>query len=202
MHAFLVNFTYFGLVVALLGTGMGLPIPEDVTLLAAGYLCGQGVIRLHVAIPLAVAAVLASDGVLYYLGRRHGRHLDKLPLHRLGVRQDRLDRAMHALQRHGGKTLFLARFLPGVRAAVYVAAGVCRVPFWKLIVFDGAAAMMTVPALLLLGWWFAGSHDAVQHHVRLVQVTLIVAVIAALSGYVAYRRFSSGHERRAAGAET
>ncbi|MFA9478180.1 DedA family protein [Phycisphaerales bacterium AB-hyl4] len=188
MQEFLTNSTYVGLVLVLLGTGVGLPIPEDLPLLLAGYLCGEDVIRLEVAIPLAFTAVLGSDCLLYYFGWRNGRHFEDLGwVRRLGVKPERMEKARSAFQRHGGKTLFGARFLPGVRAGVFFAAGAYRVPFWKLLVFDGSAALLSVPTFILLGWWFAESLDRVQQSTRVVQVGAVAIVLLLLATYLGYR---------------
>lgn len=188
MQEFLTNFTYVGLVLVLLGTGVGLPIPEDLPLLLAGYLCGEDVIRLEMAIPLAFGAVLGSDCLLYYFGWRNGRHFENLGwMTRLGLKPERLDKARIAFQKHGGKTLFGARFLPGVRAAVFFAAGAYRVPFWKMLVFDGGAALLSVPTFILLGWWFAESLERVQQSTRVVQVGGVVLVLVLGATYLGYR---------------
>lgn len=187
MEPFLVHFTYSGLVLVLLATGLGLPIPEDVPLLAAGYLCHQGVIDLRLTIPLAALAILASDSLLYYFGQRHGRKLTGHSLGRFGLTPERFARAEAAFQYHCGKTLFISRFLPGVRAAMFFAAGAMHISYWKLVLYDGMAIVLSVPTLIVLGWWFSGEFARVSHDAHRLQVVLILLLALAAAGYGTYR---------------
>lgn len=180
MQDFLSHFSYAGLVLALLATGVGLPIPEDVPLLVAGYLCDEGLMRLELAIPLALASILGSDCLLYGLGRHYGDDLQGTWLTRRFATPERIARASAIYRKHGGKALFAARFLPGFRAAMFFAAGSFRVPFWKLIVFDGSAALLSVPLLVLLGWWFSDQLDVIRQEARQLQIAIAALVLLTL----------------------
>jgi membrane protein DedA with SNARE-associated domain len=182
MQDFLSHFSYAGLVLVLLATGVGLPLPEDVPLLAAGYLCNEDIMRLEIAIPLALAAVIGSDCILYAFGRRYGRDLHSNWFTRRLVTPERLARAAEVYRRHGGKALFAARFMPGLRAPLFFAAGAFRIPFWKLLVFDGGAAVLSVPAIILLGWWFAEQIDVVRDQTRRVQILIGVLIVLGVVG--------------------
>ncbi len=179
VNEFLTEFTYAGLVLVLLATGLGLPIPEDVPLLVAGYLCEEGVIDLRLTIPLAVAAIVGSDWMLFRIGQRYGERVTRSRLFRRFITPARFERASQMYQRHGGKVLFVARFLPGFRAALFVAAGAARVPTWKLLVFDGGAALLSAPLLILLGYWFSDQIDTIRAEERrlMLSVLALLAVV-------------------------
>ncbi len=163
MITLLEHLPYVCVVVLLLASGMGAPIAEDLPLLLGGYWCGIGKADIAIMIPIAFVAVLGSDILIYSFGRRYGHHVQRLPLLRRYLSPRLLARAELAYHNHGGKTLFAARFLPGLRAPLYFSAGVFKIPFWKLLAFDGLAALISVPVWVLLAWHFADHIDRVRH---------------------------------------
>jgi membrane protein DedA with SNARE-associated domain len=152
MHEFLTHFSYVGVAAVLLALGFGFPLPEDIPLLTGGYLCGIGHTHIEIMMPVCLAAVLGADAILYYLGRRYGHHVPRLPVLRRYLTESRLAKAERTFHDHGGKALFVARFLPGVRSACFFTAGTFKIPFWKFMVYDGSAALISVPTLVWLGW--------------------------------------------------
>ena len=181
MEEFLTHFGYWGIFLVLAASGAGLPFPEDIPLIFGGYLCARGMASLEIMIPFTFVTVLGADTLLYLIGRKYGRHVTKLPLFRRFLTPQRLAAAEMAFHTHGGKTLFTSRFVPGVRAAVFFTAGVFKIPAWKFLLFDGAAALLSVPLLVLVGYYGADHIDKVkdaafttQLCIGLVIVTLIV----------------------------
>lgn len=174
-------------IVLLLAAGVGFPLPEDIPLLVIGYLCWRAAAPLWLMIPTALAAVLAGDLMLFTLGRRWGSQVSTLwPLGRL-LTPPRLQRAAAYFQSHGGKTLFLARFLPGLRAPLFFSAGMCGVPLWKMLLFDGSAALISVPALILLAYFFATQLDRVRLWTHRAEMTALAIALAILAVLVAGR---------------
>lgn len=188
MEALIAHFSYWGVTVALLLSGFGLPLPEDVPLLIAGYLCATGSAELWIMLPLTFTAVLAADLTLYALGRRWGHHVPRLLIFGRVLDQKHLRKAELAFCTHGGKTLFVARFLPGLRAATYFTAGMFRIPFWKMLAFDGSAALISVPTLVMLGWLFAGHFDALRKWSRGGQWLAAAALAVAIVLWVLWHR--------------
>ncbi|MCC7406899.1 MAG: DedA family protein [Phycisphaeraceae bacterium] len=186
MEQFLTHFSYAGILLVLLISGLGVPLPEDLPLLIAGALCAQGVASLELMLPLVFAAVVGADLMIYALGRRFGRHVPKLPMFRRFLDEAHLQKADRAFEKHGGKTLLVARFLPGVRTAVFFSAGACRIPWWKMLVFDGGAAMVSVPLLVMLGYFFANNIDVVRDWAHDSQMVLVVGVALIVGAYGLY----------------
>lgn len=173
MEAFLHQFSYFGVVLVLLAGGMGLPLPEDVPLLVGGYLCHLGLADIRLMIPIALAAVLGGDFIMYSLGRRYGHHVGRLPLLGRYLTEARLQKAEATFQKHGGKALFVGRFLPGLRAGVFFSAGTFKIPAWKMLAFDGSAALISVPVWILASFWGGGQIDKVKSAALEVQLALV-----------------------------
>lgn len=174
---------YFIIVGVLLVTGFGLPLPEDIPLIVAGYLCGTDYADIWIMLPSVFLAIIGADAMVYGLGRRYGHHVPKLPLLRRFLTEDRLARTEAMLHLHGGKFIFMARFLPGLRTAAFFTAGIFKIPYWKFLFYDGAAALISVPTIVLLAYYFANELDRVREWVaegQLWGIGICVAVIAVL----------------------
>jgi membrane protein DedA with SNARE-associated domain len=127
----------FGLI---FGESAGAPLPGETSLLTAGVLAGTGRVWLPLGIAVAVAAAVTGDTLGYWLGRRGGRAV----LTRRGpfaaFRAHALEHGERFFERHGPKTVFLGRFVPGVRvvAAVLAGAGAMAWPRFALYNVTGA----------------------------------------------------------------
>lgn len=99
---------------------------EDISLILAGYLCGQHYADPWIMFPLAFAAVIGADVMMFVLGRHYGHHLPRLLLVQRFLTARRLAQTERRLHQHGGKFMFAARFLPGLRAPAMFTAGVSR----------------------------------------------------------------------------
>lgn len=185
----IVHLPYLGVVLILMAGGIGMPIPEDLPLLVGGYLCGVGQADIAIMLPVALVAVLAADFTVYFMGRRYGHHVPRLPLIRRYLSENRLAKAEVSFHRHGGKTLFLARFMPGLRTPIYFSAGAFKIPFWKMLVCDGSAAVVSVPLWITLAWYLARTVDlqTLREWSLAAQMTLIVATVVTVLAVIGWR---------------
>jgi len=134
----------------LLLTAIGSPIPEDLLLIAAGYLVFAGILEWSGVIPVTLLGVIASDTILYAVGRhlpwRSGTTMEDRVLS-----PRRLRRATRWFDRLGPWTVFIARLVPGTRVLVFVTAGIRRISVWQFLTFDVLGACIWVPLLLFAG---------------------------------------------------
>jgi membrane protein DedA with SNARE-associated domain len=181
---------YLVVVLLLFASGMGAPIAEDIPLLLGGYWCGIGKADIAMMLPITFFAVFGADIMIYTLGRKYGRHVQRVRVLRRYLSPKRMAKAAEAFHKHGGKTLFAARFMPGLRAPLYFSAGTFKIPFWKLLVFDGVAALVSVPLWVLLAWHFADHIDRVRQWSLWAQLTLgsVVVLLIAVVVYKLTRR--------------
>ena len=158
---FLINysehFIYAGLFLILFFSGLGLPILEEITLLTGGLLINLGFARFYPTLATVFVGVLTGDMAMYSIGRRWGhgivthRHMRRI------FSEERLERVRQFFRDHGSKTIFIARFISGFRVAAFLAAGTMGMKPGKFLMFDFLAALIGVPLLLLLGYYF-GAH--------------------------------------------
>jgi membrane protein DedA with SNARE-associated domain len=166
------GYPLFGLLLA--ATGIGSPIPEDLLLVAAGYLIAHGVFTWPATLPVAYCGVVASDCILYLIGTRIRTHSE--PWARRFIRPERLDRFRSWFQRGHAAVLF-ARLVPGTRAVVFVGAGLNGIPFRRFLLFDAIGGAIWVPLVLIAG---AQIGEEIGDLERLLsRITNVVWVLAA-----------------------
>ena len=182
LQELLQRFTYLGILVALLLGSVGVPIPEEMPIVAAGILSHQGLARWWLALPVCVLGVLAGDVVLYWAGRRWGERLLRWRVVRHVLTRARADWLKAAYREHAMKTVAMARHVTGLRAAAFLTAGIARVPFWKFILADAAAAAVTVPLAFGLAYFFTHQINAILADVHRVERWLALAGLVAVAG--------------------
>jgi len=159
----LTSHVYAKLAGILLLCGLGVPIPEDISLISAGYLAHLGTVELHTVFLVCFAAVLGGDALAFSLGRSFGT---KLLASRFGHRYftPRRQRRVRAYFRtYGSKVVFVARFLPGLRFSIFLSAGMLHVRPYVFIVYDALAALVSVPFLVYMAWYFG---DHIDHVIK------------------------------------
>jgi membrane protein DedA with SNARE-associated domain len=185
------RFTYLGIFLVLFVAGLGVPIPEEAPVLAAGVLASQGIIRWWLGLAVCFVGVLSGDVALYWVGHHWGEHIMDWRLTRLVLTPERERMVVAAYRRHGVKIVFTARFVAGFRAAAFLTAGIVRISFWKFLLVDAVAALVGVPLGFGVAYLFTDQLPAILHGVHRVERLLILAamvVVAAVIAYAAYRK--------------
>ncbi|UGB45311.1 DedA family protein [Frateuria edaphi] len=176
---------YLAVFAALLLCGAGAPLPEDITLVAGGVIAGLGFANVHVMALVSLVGVLVGDAAMFLLGHRHGARIMQWPLVARLLTPQRYARVQEKFARYGNRLLFLARFLPGMRTAVYVTAGAThRVSFLRFFLLDGLAALISVPVWVYLGYFGANNREWLamwigrgQHGIWILAALLVIAGI-------------------------
>ena len=135
---------------ALIASGLGVPIPEDLTLVTAGYAIYRGVWSAAWAIPTGVVGVLCGDSAMYFLGRAVGLRFLATRWGKRLLSPRRVDRARSALHRRPIRVLILSRFVPLLRAPVYFSAGSLALPYRRFLLGDFLGVCMSVPLVILV----------------------------------------------------
>lgn len=188
---------YIAVLLALLLCSVGVPIPEDITLVAGGVIAGLGFANVHVMFAVALLGVIAGDLTMFALGHHFGARLLRWRWVARLLTPERYALVQQKFERYGNRLLFVARFLPGMRTAVFVTAGLThRVPAWRFVLFDGTAALISVPVWIYLGYFGANNHEWLVKWIHRGQTGLwiVLGLLAiALAVYWWRRRHASGH---------
>jgi membrane protein DedA with SNARE-associated domain len=176
---------YLWLFTILLLCGFGLPIPEDISLIAAGYLSWRGkqghspVINVHAAFAVCFAAVLAGDTIAFFFGRRYGRRVLASNLARRYFTPRRQLRTRAYFRKFGSKVILVGRFTPGLRFTIFFTAGTLHVRPSVFFIYDFVAAAFSVPVLVYIAYFFGEKIDHVIMYARRTEHGILIAIVIA-----------------------
>jgi membrane protein DedA with SNARE-associated domain len=151
---------YAAVFIALMICGAGLPLPEDITLVAGGVIAGLGYANVHVMCAVALFGVLLGDAGIFLLGHHYGARMLKWRWVARVLTPARYAKVQEKFDCYGNRMLFFARFIPGMRTTVYITAGTThRVSFLRFLLIDTLAALISVPVWVYLGYFGADNHE-------------------------------------------
>ncbi len=184
---------------ALLICGFGLPIPEDITLIAAGIASYYGYGNVYLMIAVAFAGIIIGDTVLFSLGRRFGDPIKKTSLFRRVFSDSVLHYIENRLNEHGSKVVFAARFMPGLRAPIYFTAGLMKIRYIVFFTYDFLAALISVPVVIYFVYYLGENIDYAVKMVQRIQhgiaiLVFIVIAFIAIEGFLSYRKLKKARQ--------
>lgn len=174
------RFTYAAIILVLFLCGMGLPLPEEIPVLTSAVLAQAGHLDPWWALSACMFGIMSGDTIMYYLGRRWGTHVLDHRLSRKLLTPDRQRKIQRYFSRHGARIIFAARFLPGIRAPIFLSAGTMGVSFWLFLAMDGGAAVLSIPLSFWLAYIFTDKLQQMLDVQHSVQTWLLVALAAGL----------------------
>lgn len=156
------------------GLLVGFFLPGDTLLIAAGVLASQGALSIETTIAAIVIAAIVGDNVGYTIGQYSGK---KLFHKKDGIlfRHEYVERAQGFYEKHGGKTIIMARFVPIVRTFAPVVAGVGKMPRGKFFAYNVVGALIWGVGVTLLGYWLGGKFPEIGHYLEYVVIFVVVA---------------------------
>jgi membrane protein DedA with SNARE-associated domain len=184
--------------IILLACGLGLPLPEDIPLVASGYLIWDQTFSPIPTLLVTMIGVLVGDFMLFSLGRRLGlRYLYQGANGKPLFKPRRVQRARAYFRMYGDKIVFFARFLVGFRSIVFFMAGAMKMKASRFLFLDALAALISVPAWILLGYmlgrYFGDEISVLLSHLKdlkhLVSLVIVVVLLLGIARlYYKYRQ--------------
>src|SRR4051812_16221220 len=161
----------------------GIPLPGETALIAAGIFASRGDLGIVEVIAVAAAAAIVSDNIGYWIGRTGGRRL----LERLGPIQrwsgPGIAWAEGFFDRHGGKTVFIGRFVAVLRVTAAWLAGISHMTWWRFFLWNAAGGIVWACLFGLLAYYFGrAAADAIAHYGVVGAVVVVVAGALVLVG--------------------
>jgi membrane protein DedA with SNARE-associated domain len=189
IEQFIEEFTYLGLFLVLFLAGLGVPIPEEVPILASGVLAREGVVRWWLTVPVCLVGVLSGDVLLYWVGRHWGERVLGWRVVRYVMSRQREESLKDLYKRHGVKIIFTARHVMGLRSAAFLTAGIVRIPFGRFLAVDAAAALVGVPLSFGLAFFFTDQLESIVADVHRVERWAVLIALVAVAGWIAMRAY-------------
>lgn len=186
LNGYSAHLTYTLLFVLLLLCGLGFPMAEELVLLAGGGFVASGVLDPLLMLLVNFLGVLIGDVFLFSLGRGVSSRLSRSPRFTHWFAH-KLARGRPLFARYGSTTIFLARFVPGLRAPAFLIAGTMQMPLWRFVGIDTLASLIFVPALCGIGYLFADQIDMIAAWFRHTERALGTLVVVALLGWLCRR---------------
>ena len=196
---FFTTYGYAAVFGVLLLSGFGFPLPEDVTLVAGGFISSLSCTpdvgflaglrdchQVHLMFLVGMAGVLIGDSIMFFVGHKYGRHVLEMRLFSKIISQNRFQWAEDKFKKYGTVFVFAARFMPGLRSPIFIVTGITKkVPYWKFLLTDGTAALISVPVWVYLGFWGErqlNDMDTLEHYVKKGQVSVLIMLCLIILG--------------------
>lgn len=193
------RFSYAAIVTVLLLCGLGLPLPEEVPILTSGVLAQMGHMQPWPALSALMVGVMLGDSAMFLLGKRWGGHLFEHKLARRLLTRERQAQIAAYFARYGALVIFVARFLPGLRAPLFLTAGSMQVRFLTFFTMDGLAALLSIPLSFWVAYYFTDRlTEVLELSHSVLYWGLAGVILLLLIGHVVWDRWRSARKRRAA----
>jgi|SRR5580698_8287878 membrane protein DedA with SNARE-associated domain len=190
----LVHYGYWAVAAVLLLESAGLPLPGETVLLLASFLAfSEHELRLPWIILVGSVATTVGGELGFALGRHGGRPLIERYRHLLSISTETVARGDRLFERYGAATVFLARFVFGLRVLSSLLAGALQMSWRKFVLYNFVGATAWVTAICCAGYLFGGHWGRLAHDLRRFDLAVaIVVVLAALLLWWRKRREEDG----------
>jgi len=184
----------FGMAFAESGLFFGFFLPGDSLLFTAGFLASQKIFNIWILLPLITLGAIGGDSIGFWTGRKFGSWLVKQK-ESFFFQKSHLEAAKRFYDRHGGKTLILARFMPAIRTFAPIVAGMAEMHYGSFITYNVIGGLLWSFGLTLLGY-FLGSviPNADKYLLPIIGVIILASVLPAIIHFVKDRRDPKNHE--------
>jgi len=183
LESLVITVGYAGLFIIIFAeTGLlvGFFLPGDTLLITTGMVAQRGHLDIWILIPLLILAAVAGDATGYQIGRRAGPMLFRRDESRF-FRRHHLERAKAFYERHGGKTIVIARFFAIVRTFAPTAAGAAEMPYRRFAIYNISGGVLWITSMLAAGYVFGSAASSLEmFFAGVLAFFLIVSAVPAL----------------------
>jgi membrane protein DedA with SNARE-associated domain len=172
--------------------GTGVPLPGETVLIAAGALVHRGVLHFGEALFFGILGAVVGNQIGYWIGRFGGRPFVLRWGRYALITPERLGHAEAFFARHGGRAVFLVRFVAGLRVFGALVAGTSRMPWGKFALYNVLGGTVWATVAVTLGYFLWASISLVEHWVGRASLLLLAVLALALLLRWTYRRATRG----------
>lgn len=183
----LAQYGYLIVFFGVMAESAGVPLPGETILIAAGVLAQRSGLDLGDAILFGILGAVVGDQIGYWAGRRGGRPFVLRWGRYLFITPERLRGAEDFFSRHGGKAVFVARFVAGLRVFGALVAGISHMRWRTFLLYNALGGMIWATAAVLAGYFLGGSLGLVEQWLGQATLLLAAVLVLILLFYLAYR---------------
>jgi membrane protein DedA with SNARE-associated domain len=188
---FVEHFPYVGIYILLILGEIGLPFPEDATLILSGFLIAQKVTKLLPTLMVVYSGLLLTDFSLYWVGKKYGRKVIDHRRFRRILSAEKLLTLEGKFRKWGIYVVLVGRHFLGIRAQIFLAAGVMRMSSLKFIMADAASAILTMTLMVGIGFLGGNSIELLQKDVKKIEHIGILILAILFTGWMIYNYFKN-----------
>ena len=164
-------------------------LPGDSLLFVAGALCGMGSLEIQLLAPLLVVAAFSGDNTNYWVGRLIGTRLIQRANSRF-IRREHLEKTHVFYEKHGGKTVLFARFLPIIRTFAPFVAGIGVMRYRVFVLFSAFGSLFWISCFAALGYFFGNIPFIKNNLTVMVFGIVIISLLPAIREFIRHRRLT------------
>ena len=183
------HFPYVGIFILLILGEIGLPFPEDGTLILSGFLIAQKVTRPLPTIVVVYGGLLLTDFSLFWVGKKYGRKVIEHKRFRRILSSESLLTLEEKFRKWGVYVVFVGRHFLGIRAQIFLAAGVMRMSVLKFILAGAASAILTMTLMVGIGFLGGNSFQILQEDLKKIEHIGILVLAILFTGWIIYKYF-------------
>ena len=176
--------------------GIGLPFPEDTPLILSGFLTSQGIIKPLPAFLVIYPGLLMADFFLYWMGKKYGRMVVEHKRFRRIISPDRLTKLEEKFKEKDFWVILVGRHLLGLRAQIFLVAGVMRMPPVKFLVADAATALLTIALMGGIGYAGGNSIEILKKDLTRIEHLTIFFLMILVAGWFVFKYFKKDKKSR------
>jgi membrane protein DedA with SNARE-associated domain len=177
----------------LLVAGLGVPIPEEAVFLAAGFAAGPTKVDANIWLlcVIGVVGIILGDSIPFFFGRKYGLSLLKCWPFSCVLSEKSIDKTKQFFEKHGTRTVFIARFVAGLRMPTFFLAGAMGVKYAWFVFFDMLGALISCPVSIWLAYTYG---EEVKEKLAESQLAIFI-VIGLLVVYTVWHILSHRPEK-------
>jgi membrane protein DedA with SNARE-associated domain len=183
------QFPYAGIFLLLILGGIGFPFPEDTTLILSGLLIAQSIIKPIPAFLVVYSGLLITDFFLYWVGKKYGRMVVEHKRFRRMISPDRLSKLEEKFKKRDVWVILVGRHLLGLRAQIFLVAGVMRMSAIKFLIADAATALLTIALMGGIGYAGGNSIQILKKDLTKVEHVAVVVLMISIAGWFVFKYF-------------
>jgi len=182
------HFPYAGIFTLLVLGGVGFPFPEDTTLILTGFLVARDIIKPIPGFLVIYTGLLASDFSLYWIGKRYGRRIVEHKKFQKLISSQNLLKLEEKFKKWGVWVVLFGRHLLGLRAQIFLVAGVMRMHPIKFLAADAATALFTIAVMGGIGYVGGNSIQVLKRDLTRIEHIAILTFIILLAAWMVFRQ--------------
>lgn len=188
-YGYLLVFVFVGL------ESFGIPLPGETALVSAAAYAALGHLSIGLVILAAAAGAIVGDNAGYWIGREGGRAFVLRYGTKVGLNEEHLARAERFFQTHGGKTVFIGRFIALLRSWAAVLAGMGSMPYGQFTAYNASGGIVWATCFGLLGYFFGRSLPTLERYIGQASLALVLFAALFVALLLAWRWFRANEDR-------